>query len=94
MIYTARWVPITRFLVAYAEDLRARGLAVDLVDVDLDGEDADSVGVAVLPTFVFCGPEGAITHVGAISLAALAAVCGVASDGGASPRRRRRANGR
>ena len=90
VIYTARWVVVGRFLTAYAEALSDLGVAVELVDVDLSGADADAAGVAVLPTFVFHGLEGQITHTGAITLGALAHTCGVTYKAGGRPKQQRK----
>lgn len=77
VIYTARWVPVARYVEVLAEDLLACGVRVELVDVETATQEADELKIKVLPTFVWWGEEGPVVHLGALSHSGAGELCGV-----------------
>ena len=77
VIYSAKWVPVARYVELLVADLRASGGVVELVDVDEARDEAEDQRIAVLPSFVWWGPDGRVLRSGAMSPDDVAGLCGV-----------------
>jgi hypothetical protein len=77
VVYSAKWVPVARYVELVVADLRAAGGVVELVDVDESQDDAENQKILVLPSFVWWGSEGRVLRTGALSPADVAELCGV-----------------